>query len=77
MKKLFFSLLLAIIAISGAYSTEYFTGPNSTGTRFRCNVANAPTCLTQVGIFKIVYRPASAVPINLKPEDYDKLYEEL
>lgn len=44
MKKLFFSALVAVVAIGGAYANEYSTEPNGGGSIFYCSGLLAPLC---------------------------------
>jgi len=77
MKKVLFASILAIVALSGAYATDYSTGPNSTGTKFRCAPGNAPTCLTSVGSTTIIYVLGSSIPTTLPPSEYNYHYGRL
>lgn len=44
MKKLFFTALVAIVAIGGAYAQQYSTLPNGGGTKFSCDALSGSTC---------------------------------
>jgi len=77
MKKLFFASFLAIVAVGGAYATNYSTGPNSTGTKFSCTVGSAPICSEKITPTQVIYTLGTSSATTLPLSEYNYHYATL
>lgn len=65
MKKLFFTALVAIVAVGGAYA-QYVSTPGATSPQFNCSGTATPLCTYPI------YPAGSTEPIPADSDVYDQ-----